>query len=1769
MSSSFQKAGGGLTKVGGLITGGITAPLLLAGKSALETAGNFQQGMAVLQATSGATAGDIQKLSDLSVQLGADLTLPSTSAVDAGQAMLELSKAGLSVNDVMTGTRGVLELAAAGELSNADAAEIAANALNAFGLSGSETAHVADLLAASANASSADVSDMAVAFKQAASVAAQLGVPIDDLTTALAEMANAGIKGSDAGTSVRTMLMRLAAPTDTAAGAMDDLGISAYDLNGNFKTIPELISTVNGALSGLSQEQKNAALQTIFGADAIRAANVVLLGGAEAYGTMETAVTKTGAAQDLAAAQTTGLKGAFGGLQSSLETVSLEAGQKLAPIFTSIAHGASDLLGWIVNLNPNILAFAAGFVGVIAVLGPLAAGLGLVITFANPVTITIAAIVAGLALLGAGAVLAARNWDTIVKAFPEAQVALDLVKASLEGFGRIAAAVLPGVGTLFIGLAKLATVNLRLIAGSLIDIGAAFDDLIHLRFGDVKDDLKDIGSNAVAAAKQAVSGFEDITSGVGQIASGIGDVISGQDLLDKATKASEQSTQKARTAANEYRESMHEAAASAAGMALAIDDSTAAMDRWDDVQANVDLNVSKAAETISSWQANLDETTTALGYLNDQVEAGIPLSVEQQKQYDTLTWAQARQTAGVEESHGAFVDAATAQAVFLKEQDDLRGALDSGQITLDQYNQGIDDARTAFNSSQGAAGEMANSQQVLADSIGAVVDKLRDLLVAMGVIPPDVTTNLNVNGEQFDSNIKTAGDDIVQFSSMTGTATLEADASDAQANTQAAAKAAVDFAATDYGATLTANNNDATNAVVMAKRAALDFAIAQYNATLTADNSDALSGINAVQSAIDNVQKSFTVYANLDYTAVTGGLATMEGYLPNSPAKYGPMSTLPDWSFLTWTLAPTFSAAVGTVQDGGAAMLQSLGSVLADGSDEVVHRFRDIGDRSGDEVRHGFRTRLGTRPTLGELILDAVTAGIDPTSADAGLAGTDIAEALVKGVAGGLDEFQAIFELMHGDALTALAEMQHDLEGKIRLGQIAGDDTSDLQAKLDAVNQIIATWAEQTGLDFNEEVASILAPDISDPITSAWLDLLGNLGDIISGKAAADLQGTLANLQNELTVALATDAPQAVIDSLNASITATQNQLAQVGAAYAAAVASGMADPTVWLDQLSNLDDIVSGAAQEQLQGTLQNLQNQLAVATSVGAPQAVIDALNAQIASTQAQLEQIGLLYQAALDAGMTDPAAWQETLDTTQSYLDDLVSGDAITNAKAEMDRLANELAVARATGASNDVINAINQQFVEAQAAFNQAATDASTLIASGLASPEAIAAYNEAMGIVTQIPVDQLLALAPQMQDGGLSLLTGLVAGVVDGSASYEDVWALINEMTGAATDNLDSTIGASNDQIVESLQELQQSLLDDLAQALEDGSDPSAIQANLAVVNQALADTQAQVDDTINVLDQLGMIAGPGSGFGSIGGHTGGGGSGGGGGSASGTVKELADSVDNIVSSMLGFQTSASILSNAIQQAADQQFGADVGEQGTLADELLSLEQLLQQQGAVQSPAVLAQLQGALAGQLGDLGLTGPEAIGQTILDGMGLSPDVLANLGFTPDAIAELQTSIGSDQHSVIGTLDEIHSSLERILDAILHPDTGAGAGAGPSAGGDAAAGGASGHGRTLGPETFGEVYHHLPIEQYLQQYTDSLWQRGDAALTQLAHASSAVMASVPAYQPMSAPELTTAPSGGAMAGASGGKFVINLDLGHTVKTVVVDALTDEMSTVA
>lgn len=267
------------------------------------------------------------------------------SATDAARAEEELAKAGVSVSDTIGGgLTAALNLAAAGNLDVGEAAETAASAMTQFGLKGKDAGHIADVLAAGAGKAQGSVHDMSMALGQSGLVASQYGISLDETVGALSAFASAGLIGSDAGTSFKTMLQRLNPQSKEASKAMDALGLRAYDAQGQFIGLRAYAGKLQGALKGMSEEQRNTTLQILFGSDAIRAANILYRQGPDGIARWTGKVQDSGYAVKQAAAAMDNLKGDLEKLRGAAETAFLQAGSAADGFARTATQGLTEVI---------------------------------------------------------------------------------------------------------------------------------------------------------------------------------------------------------------------------------------------------------------------------------------------------------------------------------------------------------------------------------------------------------------------------------------------------------------------------------------------------------------------------------------------------------------------------------------------------------------------------------------------------------------------------------------------------------------------------------------------------------------------------------------------------------------------------------------------------------------------------------------------------------------------------------------------------------------------------------------------------------------------------------------------------------------------------------------------------------------------------------------------------------------------------------------------------------------------------------------------------------------------------------------------------------------------------------------------------------------------------------------------------------------------------------------------------------------------------------
>jgi len=416
-TKSFQKstdqASASLLGAGKVI-GGVGIALAAGLGLAVKMGADFEKRISAVGAVSGATGDELNLLREKALQLGADTAF---SAGESAMAMEELVKAGLSVEDVLNGAAdATVNLAAAGEVDLPKAAEIAANSMNQFGLSAEKMPRVADLIAGAANASAISVEDFGMSLSQAGAVANLAGLSFDDTAVAIAAMGNAGIKGSDAGTSLKTMLGNLQPQTEKQAEAMKALGAITedgtnlfYDQEGSVKSLAEISEVLRKGTEGMTDAQKQATLEIAFGSDAIRAAAVFANEGAAGVNNLTEAMGKVTAA-DVAAKRMDNLSGSIEQLKGSFETLMINMGSAFQGPIRSLVDALTGLLNKFNELSPSaqktIGLIVAGAAGILTAAGAFLATAGAVLKLAATAQVLGAALLANPIILVAAAVIA-------------------------------------------------------------------------------------------------------------------------------------------------------------------------------------------------------------------------------------------------------------------------------------------------------------------------------------------------------------------------------------------------------------------------------------------------------------------------------------------------------------------------------------------------------------------------------------------------------------------------------------------------------------------------------------------------------------------------------------------------------------------------------------------------------------------------------------------------------------------------------------------------------------------------------------------------------------------------------------------------------------------------------------------------------------------------------------------------------------------------------------------------------------------------------------------------------------------------------------------------------------------------------------------------------------------------------------------------------------------------------------------------------------------
>ncbi len=314
-------------------------------KDTIETYKDFEAAMSQVQAVSGATAPELEQLTDKAKEMGATTKF---TAEESATAFNYMAMAGWKTQDMLSGIEGILNLAAASGESLGTTSDIVTDALTAFGLQASDAGHFADVLAQASSNANTNVSMLGESFKYVAPVAGAMKYNVEDVSLALGLMANASVKGSMAGTSLKTALVNMASPTDKMATAMKKYGISLTDSDGKMKTLKGVMDNLRTSLGGLAEAEQTAAASRIFGKEAMAGMLSIINASEKDYNKLTKAVNNAdGAAKNMSETMLDNLQGSITLLQSAVDGVKISTGERLAPYVRGIAD-------WMTEMMPEI-----------------------------------------------------------------------------------------------------------------------------------------------------------------------------------------------------------------------------------------------------------------------------------------------------------------------------------------------------------------------------------------------------------------------------------------------------------------------------------------------------------------------------------------------------------------------------------------------------------------------------------------------------------------------------------------------------------------------------------------------------------------------------------------------------------------------------------------------------------------------------------------------------------------------------------------------------------------------------------------------------------------------------------------------------------------------------------------------------------------------------------------------------------------------------------------------------------------------------------------------------------------------------------------------------------------------------------------------------------------------------------------------------------------------------------------------------------------------
>lgn len=381
--SALKKVSTATNLLGAAVAGGIVAEM---GRS-VKVAGDFEKSLQAVASATGVTDAELSDLRKTALQVGKDTSLSASESV---AAFGELAKAGVDVRDIIAGVgKTTVQLAEATGKPVEQMATLLADTRSIWKLSTQGVSDAADTMARAAAASTIDIGDLQAAISNVGPVAANLGLSVRDTSVALGILGNNGIKGAEAGTALRGMLLRLTAPTNEAAAALDTLGVNVFDANGNMRQLPAILGDLDKALAPLSQEERTGIMKTIFDSYTITAGSILIGDATNKFSEFNAAIDKSPGVAKQAEDRLKGLAGQMEKLKGSIETLEIGLGTILLPTITRLAERATGVVDALIEFQDALAAGdpkAKALAETLKVVAAALAGLFIINALIGPIT---------------------------------------------------------------------------------------------------------------------------------------------------------------------------------------------------------------------------------------------------------------------------------------------------------------------------------------------------------------------------------------------------------------------------------------------------------------------------------------------------------------------------------------------------------------------------------------------------------------------------------------------------------------------------------------------------------------------------------------------------------------------------------------------------------------------------------------------------------------------------------------------------------------------------------------------------------------------------------------------------------------------------------------------------------------------------------------------------------------------------------------------------------------------------------------------------------------------------------------------------------------------------------------------------------------------------------------------------------------------------------------------------------------------------------------